>query len=385
MKMMWICPKCKTTNDTYICTSCGFDASRDYTHHRFLCQLSESASKISKTKMSDDLFSFIFDLFAEKNIRRDNVLMASDDRNYVFGRKIDRKQITTIHFRNKKENIGEDAWDVSEKQNGSIMAWTEKKQDGLLDLYIAADGNIMANRNCSYLFCNYGKLENIFGLEFFRTDQTENMRMMFSSSRSLKSLDVSHFSTSQVTNMSSMFSGCSGLKSLDVSHFSTNQVTDMSSMFSYCYSLKNLDVSHFFTGQVTDMSSMFFNCFGLKNLDVSHLTTSQVTDMSFMFCGCNSLESLDVSHFSTSQVKDMECMFCGCAALENLDVNGFDTKCVENMKNMFERCNNLNLLDISNFDTNSAKHLFVPLLKYLGVPKKVRLKTKKPGGFFREL
>ena len=259
--------------------------------------------------------------------------MASDDRNYVFGRKIDRKQITTIYFRNKKENIGEDAWDVSEKQNGSIMAWTEKRQDGLLDLYIAADGNIMANRNCSYLFFNYGRLKNIFGLEFFRTDQTENMRMMFLSSRSLENLDVSYFSTSQVTNMSSMFLGCSGLKSLDVSHF--------------------------FTGQVTDMS--------------------------YMFCDCNSLKSLDVSHFSTSQVKDMECMFCGCTDLENLDVNRFDTKCVENMKNMFERCNNLNLLDISNFDTNSAKHLFVPFLKYLGVPQKVRLKTKKPGGLFREL
>ena len=46
--MMWTCPKCKTTNDTYICTSCGFDVSRDYINSRFLCQLSESASKISK-------------------------------------------------------------------------------------------------------------------------------------------------------------------------------------------------------------------------------------------------------------------------------------------------------------------------------------------------
>ena len=48
MKMMWTCPICKTTNGTYICTSCGFDASMDYMHYRFLCQLSESASKISK-------------------------------------------------------------------------------------------------------------------------------------------------------------------------------------------------------------------------------------------------------------------------------------------------------------------------------------------------
>ncbi len=36
---------------------------------------------------------------------------------------MDRKQIATIYFQNKKENIGEDAWDVSEQQNGSVMAW----------------------------------------------------------------------------------------------------------------------------------------------------------------------------------------------------------------------------------------------------------------------
>ncbi|MDD5967382.1 MAG: hypothetical protein PUC28_11470, partial [Blautia sp.] len=48
MRKMWTCPICKTTNETNTCTSCGFDASRDYTHHRFICPLSESASKISK-------------------------------------------------------------------------------------------------------------------------------------------------------------------------------------------------------------------------------------------------------------------------------------------------------------------------------------------------
>ena len=50
MKMIWIYPKCKTTNGTHICTRCGFDASRDYTHHRFLCQLSESARQVTGMK-----------------------------------------------------------------------------------------------------------------------------------------------------------------------------------------------------------------------------------------------------------------------------------------------------------------------------------------------
>ena len=91
--MMWICPICKTTNDTYICTSCGFDASRDYINSRSLCPLSESASKIFHPELSGD-----------------NILMASNDINYVFGRKMDRKQITAIYFRRKK---------ISEKMPGT--------------------------------------------------------------------------------------------------------------------------------------------------------------------------------------------------------------------------------------------------------------------------
>ena len=117
--MMWICPICEKTNETYICTSCGFDASKDYTNHRSLCPLPESASKIFKPAQPGD-----------------NILMASSDTDYVFCRKMDRKQITAIYFQNKKENIGEDAWDVSEKQNGSIMAWTEKKNRMACWIYI---------------------------------------------------------------------------------------------------------------------------------------------------------------------------------------------------------------------------------------------------------
>ena len=207
--MMWTCPICKTTNDTYICTSCGFDASRDYINSRSLCPLSKSASKIFKPAQPGD-----------------NILMAHSDMDYVFGRKMDRKQITTIYFRSKKENIDEDAWDVSEKQNGSIMAWT-KEAAGLLDLYIATNGMIMANRNCNYLFSDYGRLEHIYGLEYLKTDQTQEMFGMFKDCNSLKNLDVSRFITRQVTDMKWMFAECGSLESLDVGHFDTSQVKEM--------------------------------------------------------------------------------------------------------------------------------------------------------------
>ena len=182
---MWTCPICKTTNETNKCRSCGFDASRDYATHRSICQLSASDRKIFKPVQPGD-----------------NILMASSNTDYIFGRKMDRTKITTIYFRNKKENIGEAAWDVSEKQNGSIMAWTEEKRDGFMDLYLAANGNILANKDCSKLFVKYEKLEKIVGLRYFLTDQTENMSNMFIYCKSLASLDVSHFATSQVENLS---------------------------------------------------------------------------------------------------------------------------------------------------------------------------------------
>ena len=394
---MWICPICKTTNETNICRSCGFDLSKDYAMHRFLCQLSASSRKISKPVQPGD-----------------NILMASSNTDYVFGRKMDRTKITTIYFRNKKENIGEDAWDVSEKQNGSIMAWTEENRDGFKDLYLAANGNILANKDCSKLFMQYEKLEKIVGLQYFQTDQTENMSFMFDYCKSLASLDVSHFDTSQVTDMLGMlgmFNNCERLASLDVSHFDTSQVTDMSGMFAKCKSLASLDVSHFDTSQVTSMDSMFYKCESLASLDVSHFDTSQVTDMHSMFADCESLASLDVSHFDTSQVTrmesmfayceslasldvshfdtsqvtDMPCMFASCGRLVSLDVSHFDTSQVTDMSYMFHECNGLKILDISNFDTSNVKNLSVPLSKYLAVPQGVCLKKTKENGFFRKL
>ena len=359
----------------------------------------------------------------------DNTLMASSNTDYIFGKEMDRKQIKTIYFRNRKKGIGENAWDVSEKQDGSIMAWMEEK-DGLLDLYIAANGNIKANKDCRWLFAYYQNLEKFVGLQYFRTDQTENMRGMFQNCYRLQVLDLSPFATSQVTDMSYMFLCCNSLTRLDLGHFNTSQVTDMNSMFYCCESLASLDVSHFDTSQVTDMNSMFYcckrlasldvsrfatsqvtgmsymfysclrlasldvshfdtslvtamtgmfvNCVGLKSLDLSRFATNQVTSVARMFFNCRNLKSLNVSYFDTSQVTDMVCMFWGCSSLKSLDLNHFDTGQVTNMSDMFSGCDSLEILDVSNFDTNNVKNMSVPLPEYLAVPQGVRLKIKEP-------
>lgn len=201
--------------------------------------------------------------------------MASRNTDYVFGRKMDRKQIATIYFRNKKENIGEDAWDVSEQQNGSVMAWIKWEFTGA-SLYIAANGPVTANRNCSCLFYGYKNLLNIFHLRFLQTDRTENMSHMFGKCSSLITLDLSSFDTSWVEDMGYMFAECENLKTLDLGHFDTSHVTSLDALFCNCKSLENLDLSSFDTRKTEIMGRMFSGCDSLKTLDISSFDLNQI-------------------------------------------------------------------------------------------------------------
>lgn len=201
--------------------------------------------------------------------------MASRNTDYVFGRKMDRKQIATIYFQNKKENIGEDAWDVSEQQNGSVMAWIKWEFTGA-SLYIAANGPVTANRNCSCLFYGYENLLNIFHLRFLQTDRTENMSHMFGKCSSLITLDLSSFDTSWVEDMGYMFAECENLKTLDLGHFDTSHVTSLDALFCNCKSLENLDLSSFDTRKTEIMRHMFSGCDSLKTLDISSFDLNQI-------------------------------------------------------------------------------------------------------------
>ncbi len=201
--------------------------------------------------------------------------MASRNTDYVFGRKMDRKQIATIYFRNKKENIGEDAWDVSEQQNGSVMAWIKWEFTGA-SLYIAANGPVTANRNCSCLFYGYENLLNIFHLRFLQTDRTENMSHMFGKCSSLITLDLSSFDTSWVEDMGYMFAECENLKTLDLGHFDTSHVTSLDALFCNCKSLENLDLSSFDTRKTEIMRHMFSGWDSLKTLDISSFDLNQI-------------------------------------------------------------------------------------------------------------
>ncbi len=268
-------------------------------------------------------------------------------------------------------------WDVSEKKDGSVLAWLEENDEGY-DLYIGSDGVIMASENCSDMFRGCSVLEEI-DLSNFDTSRVTNMSDMFFKCSNLIKLDVSGFDTSQVTEMDFMFWNCSSLTKLDVSGFDTAQVINMQNMFSYCTNLEELDVSGFDTSNVVDMMNMFYNCSSLIRLDVSGFDTSRVENMKCMFSMCSALEKLDVSGFNTSRVTDMSFMFAQCANLEDLDVSGFDTSQVTAMEWMFGLCARLKKLDWKTFDMSRVEDCANMLTgtKWKGQERSKKIKKKE--------
>ena len=120
-----------------------------------------------------------------------------------------REKITSIEFSNNK-NIPSEAvqsWDVSERQDGSVMAWIvdDTETEGYYKLYIGGDGGVTANPNSSTLF---------------------------SSLKSVKTIDLSNLDTSYVTDMNYMFDGMGHLENITFGEkFDTSKVTDMHGMF----------------------------------------------------------------------------------------------------------------------------------------------------------
>ena len=245
-----------------------------------------------------------------------------------------RSKITSIIT--KKNNIvpatATESWDISEAQDGSVMAYVEDDGTGnaTYRVTIGGKGGIIANESMISYFYDFEKMTSI-DLSALDTSEVTSMDEMFAGCSSLTSLDVSNFDTSQVTDMFGMFNSCSRLTSLDVSNFDTSQVTDMGDMFKSCWGLTSLDLSNFDTSKVTDMFGMFEYCSSLTSLDLSNFNTSNVTGMDSMFSDCSNLTSLDVSKFDTSEVTDMNYMFCNCPAWNTVDQTKFPNanKCEE--------------------------------------------------------
>lgn len=222
---------------------------------------------------------------------------------------IKRKDIKKVIFVDSLSGHGKEVWDVSEKQDLSVLLWREADGD-LYDIYIWANGAVkLKSPGCLFYYCV--QLEEIEFNHLVDTSEATFMGSMFASCRSLKQIDLSDFNTSNVTSMNNMFAGSSSLESLDLSYFDTSSVTDMSSLFSVCASLGSVDVSGFDTSNVVNMGYMFSGCSSLKQLSLSNFDTSKVENMNKMFINCEKLSDLDISSFELDSLESMEEAFSG--------------------------------------------------------------------------
>ncbi len=271
-----------------------------------------------------------------------------------------RERITSIEVLNNK-NVPSDAvesWDVSERQNGSVMAWivNDPENAGFYKLYIGGDGGVVANPNSSYLFDGFTNVKEIIFNDNFDTTKVTNMQGMIRKNPNLTSLDLSSFNTSNVTNMVGMVSENSNIKTINLSNFDTRNVTTMAWMFNLCTNLTNLDLSSFNTSKVTNMAGMFAGAGKLISINFGNdFYTNKVKDMSLMFVNCVKLNSLDLSTFYTDNVTNMKQMFNNCLELRELDLSSFDTRKVTDMSVMFSGDNQLTTIYVGpNWSTDGT-------------------------------
>jgi len=272
-----------------------------------------------------------------------------------LGGTINRSQVESIVITNTKEvpNNVIGSWDVSDDQDGSIMAWyRDEDNNNLYELYIGGEGGVKANPNSSFLFYRFNNVTTI-DVTNLDTSYVTDMHQMFQGCNNLLLIDVSNFDTSKVTSMSSMFSDCNKLISLNVGDFKTNQVTNMDCMFYSCNKLEILDLKNWNTSNLTSMFAMFANCTNLTELDLSSFDTSNVINMGVVFGSCKKLKNVDISNFNTNKVIDMNSMFFECNSLITINMKNATFTSVTSYNNMFSNALSLTTVNVKDIDSKS--------------------------------
>ena len=233
-------PQCTTEGNTQICnTSYGDYAGGKYTLtvHIETVQYSE----VYNVWGHPDVYSSN-NQCEPLNIRSalyyNNALASSDNYYNTFGKSVHRndfESITTVNNMNIPNNAIE-IWDVSETNNGTVMAWyTDSNNNGKYEFFLGANGTIYANPNSKYAFSGFNNV-NYADFRNLDTSRVTDMRDMFSHLGKVPSnltiLGIEEFDVSNVTTMNSMFAFAGGDgQTIDFGNWDTSNVVDSCFMF----------------------------------------------------------------------------------------------------------------------------------------------------------
>ena len=230
-----------------------------------------------------------------------------------------------------------ESWDVSEDGKGGVKAWVvpDAEDSTKYDLYIGANGGVIANEDSSQMFNSFITIEQI------------NFN--------------NNFNTCHVTSIEGMLSNCINLTYVDLSSLDSQNITNMFALFSMWYypeqsQLTTVDLTGWDTSNVTNMRDMFaYNPNLTTIIGLENLNTENVTNMQGLFIDCKSLEKLNLSKWNTNNLTDMNQMFNGCSGLTEINLCSFNTTKVTNMKSLFYNTTKLSVIYVGpNWTTSNA-------------------------------
>lgn len=282
----------------------------------------------------------------------------SKDKFFAFCNALPSKDtITSIQF--VSDGNRTNATDVSNEQNGKIVAWQEGNK-----ICISASENgkkVKLSANSSHLFdtafTGLNNIEEII-MHNVNIDSVTNISAMFKGNAKMTYLDINSLTFNRVTDMSYLFSGCASLKQMKYTTWNTSNVTNMSFLFENCKMMPVLPIKGWDTSNVINMSGIFKGCNRITSLDVSSLKTIKCQDFSHMFEECSRLRTLNLSNFIIDNGTSFEAMFKDCFQLESINMSNWEIPATTtNLAEMFSSCKALKSIDCTIFAnlTNTAK------------------------------
>ena len=164
----WVCPTCETVNTQDKCVVCGYQKehkvdnvkSEKKKRSRFVWAIAAclmavvflalsimSKRSVTELPQNNEVGSLsetetVTEDIAEKLAKTpmtDNIELENATSAPVFGSIYQRQQIASITFLATTKDAAPDNWDVSQNQDGTVLAWVVPNGD-LYDLFIGAEG-----------------------------------------------------------------------------------------------------------------------------------------------------------------------------------------------------------------------------------------------------
>ena len=230
----------------------GFDEYNDCLYNTILLNPGEKiyyyimvefdmwATSLPERKTFNYTYNFVFSQTDASTVDKIEYLAKrpGDANNYFVNvewyNNMDSQTIETVTFTNSNI-VPEDAigsFDISNSQNGIIMAWYyDNDNDNLYEVFIGQNGGVIANPDSSMLFSTMTNLTAVNGLEFFDTSNVVDMYAMFAHCENIKNIDLSTFNTTNLSTMTYMFGWSTNLETVDLSSFDTSNVISTAYLF----------------------------------------------------------------------------------------------------------------------------------------------------------